>query len=57
MYALLFAPLKIIFENKSDSSQTIFTKRMKVTNETQHYCIVIFRLELEYKNSLRTHED
>ena len=32
-------------------------KRMKVTNESQHSCNVIFRFELEYTNSLRTHED
>ena len=32
-------------------------KCMKVTNETQHYCIGIFRFELVYKNNLRTHED
>ena len=57
MYALLLVPFKIILENKSDSSQRRYTKKMEETNETQHYCVVMFHFELEYKNSLRTHED
>ena len=54
---ILLVSFKIIFENKSDSTQGIFTKRMKITNEPQHYCILMFRFKLEQKNSLRTHED
>ena len=46
IYALLVS-FKIIFENKSDSTQGIFTKRMKITNEPQHYCILMFRFKLE----------
>ena len=57
MHALLLVPFRIILENKSDSSKKRYTKKDGSNNETQHYCVVMFRFELEYKNSLRTHED